>query len=161
MSSSIACEWIDNYRMTDCSIADHWQVYAPISQAWYLPAATKLWPRLCFYTCLWFCSQGGSLENPLGTKENPPGPGRPPQDQGEPPQIRQGEPPQIKETPPRTKENPPQDQADTPPDQGEPPPGPGKPPLGRRLQHTVNKRPVRILLECILVQWNFRHSVKS
>ena len=21
----------------------------------YLPAATKLWPRLCFYSCLWFC----------------------------------------------------------------------------------------------------------
>ena len=25
-----------------------------------LPAATKLWPRLCFYSCLWFCPQGGS-----------------------------------------------------------------------------------------------------
>ena len=23
-----------------------------------LPAATKLWPRLCFYSCLWFCPQG-------------------------------------------------------------------------------------------------------
>ena len=31
------------------------------------------------------------------------------------------------------------------------PPGPGTPPPGRRLQHTVNERPVRILLECILV----------
>ena len=26
-----------------------------------LPAATKLWPRLFFYTCLWFCSRGGGL----------------------------------------------------------------------------------------------------
>ena len=32
-----------------------------------------------------------------------------------------------------------------------PPPGPGRPPPGRTLQHTVNERPVRILLECILV----------
>ena len=31
------------------------------------------------------------------------------------------------------------------------PPGAGTPPPGSRLQHTVNERPVRILLECILV----------
>ena len=65
-----------------------------------LPAATKLWPRLCFYTCLWFCSQGGGSpgrktppgreelplgrENPLPRsrhppgRENPPGAGRTP-----------------------------------------------------------------------------------
>ena len=47
---------------------------------------------------------------------------------------------------------PPQDQADTP-RQGEPPPGPGRPPPREgSLQHTVNERPVRILLECILVE---------
>ena len=28
---------------------------------WLLPAATKLWPRQYFYTCLSFCSQGGVL----------------------------------------------------------------------------------------------------
>ena len=92
--------------------------------------------------CHSFCSQeGGSPENPPSRKnppgrENPPRPGRTPPDQGEPP---------------RTREN--------PPDQGEPLPGPGRPPLGpgrtpppgRRLQHTVYERPVRILLECILV----------
>ena len=27
----------------------------------YLPAATKLWPREYFYTCLSFCSQGGGV----------------------------------------------------------------------------------------------------
>ena len=76
----------------------------------------------------------------------------PPQDQGEPP-------PRTKEnTPPGTKENPPRDQGEPPRDQGEhPPPGPGRPPQtketppGRTLQHTVNERLVRILLECILV----------
>ena len=52
-----------------------------------------------------------------------------------------------------------------PPGQGRSPPGPGRPPSwtrqtplldqadppGSRRQHTVNERPVRILLECILV----------
>ena len=40
------------------------------------------------------------------------------------------------------------------------PPGADTPPqadtpLGSRLQHTVNERPVCILLECILVPWTF------
>ena len=48
--------------------------------------------------------------------------------------------------PPRSRENP------LPPGPGRPPP----PPPGRRLQHTVNERPVRILLECILVHNIFR-----
>ena len=38
----------------------------------------------------------------------------------------------------------------TPPRPGTPP-GPGRSPPGSRLQHTVYERPVRILLECILV----------
>ena len=51
----------------------------------------------------------------------------------------------------------PPDQADppwdqTPPRPGRQPPGPGRPPPpGSRLQNTVYERPVRILLECILV----------
>ena len=72
----------------------------------FLPAATKLWPRLCFYTCLWFCTQGGGLQrtppepgrhHPPGprrtppSRENPPGPRRTPPDQADPPQ--QGDPP--------------------------------------------------------------------
>ena len=123
-----------------------------------------MWPRLCFYTCLWFCPQGGSPENPppgpgrtpLGTKENPP-------DQADPPGTKEN-PPGTRQTP-RDQGEPPQDQGDPPgpgrpPRQGEPPssPGPGRhppwqgeSPPGRRLQHTVNERPVRILLECILV----------
>ena len=42
----------------------------------------------------------------------------------------------------------PPDQADTPLDQADTPPG-------SRLQNTVYERPVRILLECILVLWSF------
>ena len=57
--------------------------------------------------------------------ESPPGPGRPPD--GELPQM---------ENPPGTRQTP----------QMEKPPPPGS-----RLQHTVYERPVRILLECILV----------
>ena len=50
----------------------------------------------------------------------------------------------------------PPDQADpgtrqTPPGPDRPLPGPGRSPPGSRRQHTVNERPVRILLECILV----------
>ena len=60
-----------------------------------------------------------------------PGPGNPPPDQAD--------------TPPGTRQTPPWDLADTPPrDQADTPPG-------SRLQHTVYERPVRILLECILV----------
>ena len=51
-----------------------------------LPAAAKLWPRLCFYTCLWFCSRGGGLQRtppPVTRQTPPPGPGRHPPGQGE------------------------------------------------------------------------------
>ena len=102
---------------------------------------------------------------------DPPGPGRPPLDQADPPGP--GRPPRTRQTPPS-----PPDQADdpprpdrppqtrqTPPDQTDPP-RPGRPPWTRqtppdqadtphptpRLQHMVYERPVRILLECILVR---------
>ena len=52
-------------------------------------------------------------------------------------------------TPLPARENPPACQGD-PPGPDPPPPGPDPPP-GSRLQHTINERPVRILLECILV----------
>ena len=56
--------------------------------------------------------------------------------------------------------------ADTPWEQTPPrsrhPPGlstpPAAPPPGSRLRHTVNERPVRILLECILVTLQFSHN---
>ena len=126
----------------------------------------KLWPRLCFYTCLWFCSQGGlwagrpppDRENPLAGR-NPPRPGRPPQP---------GRTPWTRENSPSREEPPSLDQADPPPApplwpgrhlprQGEPRqtrqthPQPGRALPGSRLQNTVYERPVRILLECILV----------
>ena len=112
-----------------------------------------------------------------GSLENPPGPGRPPRDQADPPGPRRtplgpGRPPQTKESPPGPRRNPPGTRQ-TPPDQGEspqtrqthprpgtpPPPGTKEnpPPPGRRLQYTVNERPVRILLECILVQQTFKN----
>ena len=88
----------------------------------------------------------------------------PPRDQADPPWTREN--PPSREDPPGTRENTPQ-QGEPPPRPGRrPPPGPGRtpppgqadpprdkqnPPPRRRLQHTVNERPVRILLECILV----------
>ena len=85
---------------------------------------------------------GGSPENPPGPRRTPLGPGtpHPPSDQGEPP-------------PPPDQGEPPRDQAHTPPPGPGTPPDQGEPPPGRTLQHTVNERPVRILLECILVKY--------
>ena len=104
----------------------------------FLPAATKLWPRLCFYSCLWFCPWGGSLAGRTPCKETP--------WQGDP--SRQGEPPPhppsretplarrppTRETPwqggPPGRENPPGKEAPLarrPPRQGEPPLA-GRPP---------------------------------
>ena len=82
--------------------------------------------------------------NPPDGEPPPPGPGRPPRGPGRPP-LDGGIPPDG-EPPPST-----QDQADpSPGDQADPP--------GSRLQHTVYERPVRILLECILV---FKNLTKS
>ena len=39
----------------------------------FLPAATKLWPRLCFYSCLWFCPQGGHGARRAPWQGGPPG----------------------------------------------------------------------------------------
>ena len=96
---------------------------------------------------------------PPQTRQTPPRPGRPPRSGRSPGPGRH--PPDQADTP-QTRQTP-QDQAD-PRDQADPPgpggpPRPGRPPLdqadppppGSRLQHTVYERPVRILLECILV----------
>ena len=82
-------------------------------------------PKIMFLHVSVILSTGGGLQAGPPSRENPPS------GQGEPPWA--GKPPQDQADPP--------DQADTPP--------------GRRLQHTVNERPVRILLECILVEIMF------
>ena len=68
--------------------------------------------------------------------------------QGEPP-GRENPPPRQGEPPSPGRENPPP-RAGRAPLEAEPPPA-GRTPTGSRLQHTVNERPVHILLECILV----------
>ena len=74
----------------------------------------------------------------------------PPQDQTPPPD--QADPPQIRHTPPGSDTTPPWIRHHHPPPTRQTlPPGSGTTPPGSRLQHTVYKRPVRILLECILV----------
>ena len=112
---------------------------------------------------------GGVSGEPPWTRENPPPRHQgDPLDQGEPPRD-QADPPDQGDTPPGTRQTPPppgpRRPPPLPPTCSETPPGPGRPPQdqgdppgrenppppGRRLQHTVNERPVRILLECILV----------
>ena len=59
--------------------------------------------------------------------------------------------------------DPPRADPPSPQDQSPPgtrvPPGADTPPPGTRLQHTVYERPVRILLECILVGCEFKKTV--
>ena len=85
--------------------------------------------------------RGGLWRTPPDQADTP-DQGEPPQDQGEPPWDQADTPPGTRENPPGPMRTPPpRYQADTPP--------------GRRLQHTVNERPVRILLECIVPTYFF------
>ena len=98
-------------------------------------------------------STGGGPDTLPDQAGTPPGPDTP---------LDQAGTPGTRHTP-RTS---PQDQ--TPPGPGRytprtrhPPPGPGRyPPWNSRPRNTVNVRPVRILLECILVYFNFE-SIKN
>ena len=128
-----------------------------------LPAATKLGQGNIFTSvCQEFCPQGGRVSasvhagiHPQGgdtPRTDPPGADTPPDQAHHPPGSRHP----LEQTPPTPppRSRPPSPgtdtpPADTPPDQAHSPPG-ADTSLGSRLQHTVNERPVRILLECIL-----------
>ena len=96
--------------------------------------------------CHSFCSQGGrgsasvhaGIPHPPPPRSRHPSPGTRHPRSRHPPRTRHP----LEQTPTREHTPPPWEQ--TPPDQTPPPPG-------SRLRHTVYKRPVRILLECILV----------
>ena len=97
------------------------------------------------------CPQGGRMSASVHAgMPHPPGPGR---HHHHHPRPGRAPPPDQPDTPwdqadPHRPGRPPRDQADTTPvDQADPP--------GSRLQHTVYERPVRILLECILVLTSF------
>ena len=92
--------------------------------------------------------RGGSASMHAGI---PPGPDTPPPEQT-PPRTRHPPPPRSRHPHPRADPlgaDTPQEQ--TPPGSRHPPVGADTPPPESRLQHTVYERPVRILLECILV----------
>ena len=79
------------------------------------------------------------------------------------PQCMLGYPPPLGADPPQSRHPPPpREQTHPPPGADTPwsrhPPRPGTPPPGSRLQHTVNERPVRILLECILFMTYFHRA---
>ena len=100
-----------------------------------------------------------SDQTPPGPGRHPPRPGRhhppdqtPPPPGSDTPQTRH--PPNHADTPGPGRHHPPPDQIHPPTRQSPPP--------GSRLQHTVYERPVRILLECILVsECNLMHMVMS
>ena len=84
-------------------------------------------------------NRGLSASVHAGIPPHPPG-GRPPHPEADTPQKA--------DIPLGSRHHPPWE-ADPPPGKQTPPPEADPP--GSRLQHTVNERPVRILLECILV----------
>ena len=103
---------------------------------YYYRPQTKFGAKYYFYTCLSFCSQGGSAWVHAGVPPptrhtNPPGPGTPP--------------PGTRHTTPFSPPGPGTPPPSPPPGPGTPPPGPGR--CGQRV--------VRILLECNLVCQKF------
>ena len=126
-----------------------------ICHVYYWPQ--RSWAKVMFLQASVILSTGGVLPQcMLGCQ--PPRDQRPPWTRQTPTPHPPGtrDPPASGRHPPGTRAPPP-DQADPdPPDQADPP-GPGRhPPPGSRRQHVVNERPVRILVECILVflMWN-------
>ena len=122
-----------------------------VSSCFYRPQ--RSWAKVMFLQSSVILSTGGSLPQwMLGYHDPPSPPGadppgtRHPLDQTPPEQT----PPRL-DTHPQSRHPP---RADNPP-QSRHPPGPHPP--RSRLRDTVNERPVRILLECILVyvNWGF------
>ena len=115
----------------------------PPGHTWRGLMKTFHWPqRSCgqgnIFTPVCHSVHGGVVSH-KALRQTPPGPGTPP-----PPRTRHTTPP-LDQTPPRPGTPPPQTRHTTTP------PGPDTPPRSR-LRHMVYERPVRILLECILVK---------
>ena len=110
--------------------------YAPSWNAFLLPATTKLGQGNAFTGVCDSVHRGALPQCMLDT----------PQTRHPPAQTPPRPDPPLEQTPPGG------DPLPNPPDQT--PPG-EQTPSGSRRQHTVNERPVRILLECILVWYNF------
>ena len=118
----------------------------------FLPVTTCGQGNIFTSVCHSFCSQGDvclsacwdstpppEQKPPLGADTSP---------GSRPPQSRPLLPPGA-DTPPGSRS--PREQ--TPPQSRHPPWSRHPPPPGSKLRHMVNERPVRILLECILVAW--------
>ena len=124
---------------------------------WYFSCFIVTVTYWCFYQPQWSCGQG-NIFTPVCHSVHRGGWWYPTRHWGRPPQTRHTTTP-LDQTPPWpdtpwTRHTTPQT-IHSPP--GPDPPGPGttpqstQPPPGSRLRHTVYERPVRILLECILV----------
>ena len=126
-----------------------------------LPAATKLGQGNVFTGVCDSVHRRGLPQcmlryHPLPPDQTPPGADTPPPLGPDPPGSRHT-PLSRHPTPPWEQTPPEQTQ---PPRSRHPPPRSRPPPPGSRRHHTVNERPVRILLECILVfyfslNWSF------
>ena len=136
--------------------------FVTVKKNWYFYRPQRSWAKVIFSQAC-FCPQRGEGEGclPQCMLGCPPPGTDTPQEQTPPPPSVADTPPgsrptPLKQTPLRSRHTHPPEQtpplgADTP--HPTPPPRSRHPP-GSRLQHTVNERPVRILLECILVLKN-------
>ena len=118
-------------QSTSSRYASYWNAFLFYYQPQRSCGQGNVFTGVCLSTgggCLSQCMLG----SPPWTRQTPP-------DQADPPRTRQTTPPGTRQTPPRPGGHPSQDQQTTPPS------------MGSRLQHMVYERPVRILLECILV----------
>ena len=121
----------------------------------------RSWAKVMFLQVSVILSTGGGESASVHAGIPPPPPWEqtpweqtPPQGADTPPSPRSRHPPD--QTPPRSR--PPWTRSRHPPPGAEPPRS--RHPLGRSwLWHTVNERPVRILLECILVDLKFREKL--
>ena len=75
--------WLFFFSGQGCHALINWTLHFLTLFSVFLPAATKLWPRLCFYSCLWFCPRGGLQQGEPPLVRRPPA-GRAPW-QGDPP----------------------------------------------------------------------------
>ena len=112
--------------------------------------------------CLSACWDATPPSSPPGANtppgSRPPGPDPPPWEQTPLSRPPQADPPRSRppRPDPRDQKRPPHTRPPPPPD----PPHPRDQTLPRsRHQHTVNERPVHILLECILVAYFFHHNI--
>ena len=140
-SALLKCGRYASYWNSSCSL---WTRTFVILRILFVTGRNEVVAKVMFLHVCVILFTGGLRAGPPETRQTPP-----PDQADTPPRTRQT-PPGTRQTPPGPSRHPP-DQADTLQTRQPPPPAGKK----TAAQHTINERPVRILLECILVPNSF------